>query len=129
MKCSCLVAVRDEEVLLIQPKNKPCWYFPGGKNEIGESELDTLIREIDEEIDIRLNRDRLDQRLALKVPNHDSSSHFTMSVFTTTERLIEPKAKSEIRQLKWFPVRSLISQEHEIAPAVTIIMRELGYDL
>ncbi len=44
----------EEKVLLLKrPKTKKIypnyWNFPGGKNEIGETELQTVIREVEEE--------------------------------------------------------------------------------
>ncbi|WP_317171266.1 NUDIX domain-containing protein [Macellibacteroides fermentans] len=40
-------------------KNKKAWYLPGGKIDDGESSLETLQREIFEELNIVLNAERL----------------------------------------------------------------------
>ncbi len=53
------VLIRDDESFLLaqRPAGKPMagyWEFPGGKLEAGESVFDALVREFDEELDLRI---------------------------------------------------------------------------
>ncbi|MDT8911368.1 NUDIX domain-containing protein [Amycolatopsis sp. PS_44_ISF1] len=41
-------------VLGARSKGKDTWYFPGGKREPGESDVETLVREISEELTVAL---------------------------------------------------------------------------
>ena len=47
--------IRDNEgrVLLVKESGSDCWSFPGGGIDHGESELDALRRELEEEIDAK----------------------------------------------------------------------------
>ncbi|MFI6181891.1 NUDIX domain-containing protein [Nonomuraea sp. NPDC051191] len=44
----------DGKILSTRSRGKTVYYLPGGKREPGETDLDTLIREIDEELSIAI---------------------------------------------------------------------------
>ncbi|WP_458244518.1 NUDIX hydrolase [Streptomyces sp. MAI_2237] len=44
------VLVRDGRVLVTRSRGRDLFYFPGGHREPGESDAETLVREIDEEL-------------------------------------------------------------------------------
>ena len=46
--------IRDGKLLSARSKNKALFYLPGGKREVGESDEQALIREIQEEISVNL---------------------------------------------------------------------------
>ncbi|WP_150273919.1 NUDIX hydrolase [Paenibacillus tepidiphilus] len=48
------IHVVDGKVLGARSKGKDTWYFPGGKRETGETDEQTLIREIEEELSVRI---------------------------------------------------------------------------
>jgi 8-oxo-dGTP diphosphatase len=48
------VCVVDGRVLCARPRGKDVFYVPGGKREGGESDLQTLVREITEELTVTL---------------------------------------------------------------------------
>jgi 8-oxo-dGTP pyrophosphatase MutT (NUDIX family) len=47
-----LIHLRDEKILSTRSKGKKVFYIPGGKREAGESDKDTLIREVKEELQV-----------------------------------------------------------------------------
>ena len=59
IKVVCGIISKDNRILLCRrSSNKSLsgfWEFPGGKNEIGESEIETLVRELDEELGIKVS--------------------------------------------------------------------------
>ncbi|MFG3291908.1 NUDIX domain-containing protein [Streptomyces sp. NPDC048179] len=49
------VLVRDGRVLVTRNRGVDVFYFPGGKREPGESDAETLAREIEEELQSRID--------------------------------------------------------------------------
>ncbi|MGA2926190.1 MAG: NUDIX hydrolase [Solirubrobacteraceae bacterium] len=60
-RCAADVIVRDdqERLLLVNPNYKPDWDFPGGMAEANEAPIDAARRELREELDLRIEIDRL----------------------------------------------------------------------
>jgi 8-oxo-dGTP pyrophosphatase MutT (NUDIX family) len=54
-----LVAIKNRKLLLALSKNKRAWYLPGGKIDDGETTPLALIREIKEELNILLEKEKL----------------------------------------------------------------------
>ena len=48
------IYLKDRKILSTRSKGKDVWYLPGGKREPGESDRETLIREIREELSVNL---------------------------------------------------------------------------
>ncbi|GAA2793902.1 NUDIX hydrolase [Nonomuraea dietziae] len=48
------IHVADGKILSTRSRGKDVYYIPGGKREPGETDLDTLTREIDEELAITI---------------------------------------------------------------------------
>ncbi|MFG1869434.1 NUDIX hydrolase [Micromonospora arborensis] len=46
------ILIEDGRVLSTRSSGKDVWYLPGGKREPGETDLETLHREIDEELSV-----------------------------------------------------------------------------
>ncbi|HMG56635.1 MAG TPA: NUDIX domain-containing protein [Kofleriaceae bacterium] len=55
-----LLHIRDRKVLVARSRGVDRWYLPGGKREPGETDEDTLRREIREELSVEIRSDTLD---------------------------------------------------------------------
>lgn len=60
IKCVCLVAETQDQILLVQVRHRAKYYFPGGKIEEGESLVEALIRELKEELNLTLKKEELE---------------------------------------------------------------------
>ncbi|MDN3609177.1 8-oxo-dGTP diphosphatase MutT [Vibrio ostreicida] len=78
------------------------WEFPGGKVEAGESVLDAITRELDEEVGIEVTQSTLFEHLEYDYP--DKSLAFDFMMVTDFEN--EPYGK-EGQQGMWIPVSAL----------------------
>jgi 8-oxo-dGTP diphosphatase len=48
------VYIEDGKLLMSMSKGKDTWYIPGGKRERGETDLETLTREVKEELTVEI---------------------------------------------------------------------------
>jgi ADP-ribose pyrophosphatase YjhB (NUDIX family) len=55
IKTVALIHIKDKKLLLVKPKSKKLFYMPGGKLDIGENNLQALVREIKEEIQLDID--------------------------------------------------------------------------
>ncbi|HEY7866220.1 MAG TPA: NUDIX domain-containing protein [Psychromonas sp.] len=66
--------IRDGKLLSARSKNKKLFYIPGGKREDGESDQQALIREIQEEISVKLIPASIKYAQTFKAPADGKSS-------------------------------------------------------
>lgn len=64
------IELADGKVLSTRSKGKDTYYLPGGKREPGESDLDTLVREISEELSVHL-----DPTTAVHIGTFEAQAH------------------------------------------------------
>ncbi|WLW54058.1 NUDIX hydrolase [Streptomyces sp. YU58] len=96
------VLVRDGRVLVTRNRGVDVFYFPGGKREPGESDAETLVREIDEELQTRVDTATMTHIGTFETRNdHDGRPEFRM--FCYTAEYTGPLLPSmEIAELDWF---------------------------
>lgn len=54
------IYLKDGKILSTLSRGKATYYIPGGKREVGESDEDTLIREIQEELSVEIQTDSIE---------------------------------------------------------------------
>ncbi|MGG6313351.1 NUDIX hydrolase [Paenibacillus macerans] len=54
------ISLREGRLLGVRSKGKELFYFPGGKREPGETDAETLQREIHEELSVRIKPETID---------------------------------------------------------------------
>lgn len=110
-----LVVVRGNKLLLAYSKNKKAWYLPGGKIDDGENSLETVQREIWEELNVQLNTERLKYYCHITAPDYGESSNIIMEqdcfLYELTET-IEPN--NEISEVKFFDFKMYQSEPAQV---------------
>lgn len=97
--CGCII-IKDEKVLLVYEKNRNFWGFPKGHMEEGETEKETALREVKEEVGIDVEIDVL-KRYTL---NYNIKNEIDK---TTILYIAKPKSEEiviqedEIEKIKW----------------------------
>lgn len=93
------VRVEDGRVLCARPRGKDVFYVPGGKREAGESDEQTLLREIEEELTVALLPETL--RHVGTYEARDGAHTVRMSCWTGDYRGTIT-ASAEIAEVAWF---------------------------
>ena len=113
---ACALIDADKRVLIARrPAGKPMaglWEFPGGKIEAGETPEDTVIRELHEELGIRVTKPCL---APLTFASHDYLEfHILLSLFICRRWEGSPVAR-EAQDIKW--VRANRLRDFPMPPA------------
>jgi 8-oxo-dGTP diphosphatase len=113
---ACALVDPDKRVLIAQrPEGKPMaglWEFPGGKVEEGETPEDTIIRELEEELSIKVTKPCL---APLSFASHNYREfHILMPLFICRKWEGSPSPR-EFQQLKW--VRPKRLRDYPMPPA------------
>jgi len=98
------VRVEHGRILCARPRGRDVFYIPGGKREDGESDLQVLLREIAEELSVRLRPETVRHAGTYAAPppgGHPARAIVRMSCYTGdyTGTL---RAGSEIDEFGWF---------------------------
>lgn len=119
IKCACLLQFNHnfDKILLVKVRNNQKWYLPGGKIESSEIPQECLIREIDEELNIKLSSSNMEFQFSIIGEAYGVDDDVELNCFTTSfinsDTIIEPNSEiSEVRYVDW------INEKHILAPAV-----------
>ena len=94
------VHLRNGRILCARPRGKDVFYVPGGKREGAESDLQTLLREIAEELTVALRPGTV-RHAGTYQADHPDGTVVRMSCYTA-EYSGTLAASSEIDELAWF---------------------------
>jgi 8-oxo-dGTP diphosphatase len=113
---ACALIDPDKRVLIAKrPEGKPLaglWEFPGGKIEAGETPEDTVIRELAEELTVKVTKPCL---APLTFSSHDYLEfHILLSLFVCRRWEGTPRPR-EAQEIKW--VRASRLRDYEMPPA------------
>ncbi|MGJ1420958.1 NUDIX hydrolase [Sphingobacterium spiritivorum] len=97
-----LVIVKENSILLAFSKNKKAWYLPGGKIDQGETAQQALIREIEEELNVRLDPVHIQYYKHIQAPAYGEDQLMMEQECFTYHTDIHPTASQEIEQIAYF---------------------------
>ena len=98
-----LVHIEDRKVLLALNKGSDKWYLPGGQREPGETDEETLIREVKEELNVDIIPETANYHDVLEAQGHGApEGKMTRVTCYTASFLGELKASSEIARIAFF---------------------------
>lgn len=97
------VLIENGRILCARPKGKDVFYVPGGKREGAESDLETLLREIEEELTVRLDPDSAVHAGTYEAgsPGLPGGTIVRMACYTAGYQG-ELTPSSEIEEMAWF---------------------------
>ena len=128
LKTAGLVVIKDRKLLLAFSNNKKAFYLPGGKCDPGESAVQTLMREIREELNLLLDKEQLKYYAHVSAPALGELPDIMMEQDCFIHELDQtPKPGLEIGEIQYFDSAAYANQLRQ-APGVIMIMQQLKKD-
>lgn len=97
--CGCII-INNGKVLLVYEKNRNFWGFPKGHMEEGETEIETALREVKEEVGLEVEID-LEKRYTLNYIIRDEIDKTAILFVAKTKNKEIVMQESEIENAKW----------------------------
>ncbi|HEY3464908.1 MAG TPA: NUDIX domain-containing protein [Amycolatopsis sp.] len=92
----------DGRVLSTRSRGKDVYYLPGGKREPGETDAETLVREIREELDVAIAEPTIEPAGVFEADAHGHAAGVLVRMTCyTAEYTGTPRASSEIEEIVW----------------------------
>lgn len=136
IRVSALVLLRDDAMLMVRKRGTTAYMLPGGKPEAGETPVDTIIREVAEELGLRVARADLEELGTFEAPAANEAGHRVCGDVFVHRGMpagfdfdgIAPQA--EIESVAWFAPDALPDDSpgltiapltrHAVVPALTL---------
>ncbi|WET68820.1 (deoxy)nucleoside triphosphate pyrophosphohydrolase [Sphingobacterium sp.] len=122
IKVVCGIIFKDDLVLICRRKAEKSlggyWEFPGGKVEDGESNEESLLRELIEELNLKV---KIKQHFFDTVHQYDNGAIELISFICETENIASESTDHD--QLQWVKVSDLL--DWKLAPADIPIAKKL----
>ncbi|CAL2108459.1 DNA mismatch repair protein MutT [Tenacibaculum sp. 190524A02b] len=102
------IETKEGKVLSTRSKGKIKYYIPGGKRELGETDEETLVREIKEELDVDIKKETIEYVGTFKAQS-DGAKEGVLVKMTCYKADYEGDLKpaSEIEEVKWLDFKDL----------------------
>jgi len=116
------IEIRDRKVLETKNYGKDKWYIPGGKRDANESDQETLMRELKEELRVELIPETIKHYGIFEAQAHGKPEGITvrMTCYTGMYRgKLAPGA--EVEKVDWFDY----SKRGEVSPVNQLIFDDL----
>jgi 8-oxo-dGTP pyrophosphatase MutT (NUDIX family) len=96
------IETKNGQILSTKSKGKSTYYIPGGKREFGETDEQTLIREISEELDVQIKNDTIKYIGTFRAQSDGAKEGVLVKMTcykAEYEGILSPK--SEIEEIRW----------------------------
>jgi len=123
-----LLVVKANQLLLAFSKNKKAWYLPGGKTDQPETSLESLIREVEEELGVRLTEKDVRYYYHISAPAYGEAGQTMMEQDCFLGPCDRPyQAQNEIGAIRYFSYADYKAQT-PIVPGVIQAFEKLISD-
>jgi 8-oxo-dGTP pyrophosphatase MutT (NUDIX family) len=120
------IEIKSGEILSTKSKGKTKYYIPGGKRELGESDSQTLIREIKEELNVNIDEKTIEFIGIFKAQSDGAKDGIIvkMTCHKAKYRGV-PQPCSEIDEIKWLTYKDL-DLVSEVDKKIFTVLKENG---
>ena len=114
--------LQDGKILSTRSKGKDKYYIPGGKREAGESDIETLVREVKEELSVDIIKSSAKLYGVFEAQAHGKAEGVIVKMTCyTAEFTGELKADSEIAEIVWLTTADI----EAVSPVDKLIFADL----
>ena len=114
--------LKDRKILSTRSKGKDKYYIPGGKREAGETDIETLVREVKEELSVDIIESSAKFYGVFEAQAHGKAEGVVVKMTCyTAEYTGELKADSEIAEIVWLTMADI----EEVSPVDKLIFADL----
>lgn len=116
------IYIKDKKILSTLSKGKDKYYIPGGKREKDENDMETLTREIKEELSVDINLDSVKYYGVFKAQAHGKSEGIIVKMscyFAEYEGNL--KVDNEISEIVWLTYADI----DKVSPVDKLIFEDL----
>ena len=114
--------LQDGKILSTRSKGKDKYYIPGGKREAGETDIETLVREVKEELSVDIVESSAKFYGVFEAQAHGKAEGVIVKMTCyTAEYTGELKADSEIAEIVWLTMADIES----VSPVDKVIFADL----
>lgn len=102
------IEIKNGQILSTRSRGKTKYYIPGGKRELGETDEQTLVREILEELDVQIKNETVKYVGTFKAQSDGAKEGILVKMTcykAKYEGILSPK--SEIEEIKWLNYNDL----------------------
>tara|TARA_R110001606_G_C14918636_1_gene596361 strand:- start:43 stop:441 length:399 start_codon:yes stop_codon:yes gene_type:complete len=102
------IKTKNGQILSTKSKGKSKYYIPGGKKELGETDEQTLVREILEELSVEINTNTIEYIGTFKAQSDGAKEGVIVKMIcykAEYEGFLKPS--SEIEEIKWLNYKDL----------------------
>ena len=104
IRIAAVALIRGGDILLVRKRGSRRFMLPGGKYAPGESARDCAVREVEEEIGVRLAPADLDELSEFSAPAANEPGRQVSGRIFVTAFAGEARARAEIEDVVWRPV-------------------------
>ncbi len=102
------IKIEKRKILSTKSKGKNRYYIPGGKREVGESDEETLIREISEELSVAILPSTIKYIGTFKAQADSHADGIIVKMTCYTAKYVGIlKADNEIEEIRWLNYKDL----------------------
>lgn len=117
------IFIKDGKILSTRSKGKDKYYIPGGKREGNESDIETLVREIKEELSVDIIESTAKLYGIFEAQAHGKAEGIIVKMTCyTADYSGELKADSEIAEIVWLTTADI----EDISPVDKLIFADLN---
>ena len=114
--------LQNGKILSTRSKGKDKYYIPGGKREAGESDIETLVREVKEELSVDIIESSAKLYGVFEAQAHGKAEGIIVKMTCyTAEFTGELKADSEIAEIVWLTTADM----EAVSPVDKLIFADL----